>query len=140
MKLRNKLISNKLRKFYFVNHWTHAEVKQYLSNHFSTDVCLRTLKYWKKSLKDPTWKHPVVPAPPIQQRVKRLDKDRVLCLRKRTGWGPVKIVKAEKIDFSSSTARRIIKRAGLSYGSKIENKRILGKMAESSSGQPLADR
>ena len=27
--LRNKLVIDKLRIFYFVNGWTHAEVKQY---------------------------------------------------------------------------------------------------------------
>lgn len=124
MKLRNKLISNKLRKFYFANHWTHAEVKQYLLDHFSVRVCLRTLKYWKKSLKDPVWQHPVTPTPPVQRKVKQSDKGRVISLRKRTAWGAEKLIKVEKIDFSSRTVRRIIKRAGLSGGSKIENKRI----------------
>ena len=123
--MRNKLVIDKLRIFYFVNGWTHAEVKQYLSDHFSVDVCLRTLKYWKKRLReDPVWQHPTIPIPPVQQKMKQPVKDRVVLLRKLTGWGSEMIVEVGKLSVSSRTVRRVIKKAGLSGGSKIENKRI----------------
>lgn len=125
MKLRNPLITQKLRIFYFVNNWTHKEVQKYLMNHFCLYVCLRTLKYWKKKLRDSDWVHPSIPCPPIPDKVvDSTDLNRIIQLRKKTGWGPVIIKNVFNFTYSESTIKRIIKSECLSRGSKIENKRI----------------
>jgi len=87
MKLKNQLITRKLRQFYFENNWHHKEVQLYLEDHFNLQVSLRTLKYWKKKLEIKTWNHPAFPIPPVPVKVaKRKDIFRLINLRKRTGW------------------------------------------------------
>jgi transposase-like protein len=125
MKLKNPLITKKLRQFYFINNWTHREVQYYLANHFCLSVSTRTLKYWKKKLCDPDWKHPNIPKPPIPNKiVKQKDNERIISFRKKTGWGATIIKNVFLFSYSESTIKRIIKFNGLSRGSKIENKRI----------------
>ena len=125
MKLRNPLITKKLRMFYFKHDWTHSEVRAYLQHHFCIIVSLRTLKRWKKKLKSSDWQHPQFPIPPKPQRVaSKQDVLRLTSLRERTGWGPLTLKHVFKFRFSESTCKRIIKRIGLSRGSKIENMRI----------------
>jgi len=125
MKLKNQLITRKLRQFYFENDWHHKEVQLYLEDHFNLQVSLRTLQYWKKKLEIKTWNHPVAPIPPVPVKVaKRKDIFRLITLRKRTGWGAPIIKEVFNFHFSESTIKRIIKSKGLSRGSKIENQRI----------------
>lgn len=125
MKLQNPLITKKLRLFYFENNWTHDEVKDYLANHYCIFVCKRTLQYWKKSLKNSDWEHPIRPKPPIPRKVvSSKELTRILDFRRNTGWGPYTIKRAFNYTYSESTIKRIIKSNGLSRGSKIENKRI----------------
>ena len=109
---------------YFTNGWTHSEVKKYLSDHFSIKVCLRTLKYWKKRLKDPCWEHPKKPSPPRRKHLTEEEESKIILLRTRTGWGPKKIVSTGIVKVSHNTVRRVIKKNGLSRGNKIENKRL----------------
>ena len=125
MKLKNPIIANNIRQFYFKNGWSHKEVQCYLAHHYRLKVCIRTLKYWKKQLTDPTWKHPTHPTPPIPPKATN-DKDisRIEGLRIKTGWGANIIKNVFKFKFSESTIKRIIREKGLSRGSKIENKRI----------------
>lgn len=125
MKLKNPLIIKELRKFYFRNNWSHSEVQAYLRDHYDTEVCIRTLKRWKKNLVDSSWEGPTFPKPPVpltkasQEQILRICK-----LRKKTGWGALPLKYIFNFDFSESTYKRIIKSNGLSRGSKIENKRI----------------
>lgn len=125
MKLKNPLITKKLRVFYFENKWKNKEVQQYLADHFGLFVCLRTLKYWKKNLSNPSWSCPVIPKPPIPPV--KADQEQILriCrLRKKTGWGALPLKYIFNFNLSESTYKRIIRSNGLSRGSKIENKRI----------------
>ena len=125
MKLRNSIITNKLRLFYFKNCWSHNEVQQYLANHYNLEVSIRTLKRWKKHLRDQFWEHPKIPTPPVPS-IKATDEQilRICNLRKKTGWGALPLKNIFKFDLSESTYKRIIKANGFSRGSKIENKRI----------------
>lgn len=125
MKLKNPLIAEKLRVFYLKNGWTHREVQCYLADHYGISVCRRTLKYWKKKLRDSSWKHPCLPKPPVPSvKVTQEQLLRICTLRKKTGWGALPLKHIFKFDISESTYKRIIKANGLSRGSKIENKRI----------------
>ena len=125
MKLKNPLITNKLRFFYFENKWEHKEVQEYLSDHYNISVCIRTLKYWKNQLKDPLWKHPKECKPPVPTKViNKRNLNRIVELRKKTGWGPLIIKNVFKLECSVNTIKRVIKSKGLSRGSKIENMRI----------------
>lgn len=125
MKLKNPLLTKKLRVFYFKNKWKHREVQRYLADHYNVSVCIRTLKYWKKCLSNRSWQGPTSPKPPpplikaTQEQILR-----ICILRKKTGWGALPIKYIFKFDFSESTYKRIIKANGLSRGSKIENKRV----------------
>jgi transposase InsO family protein len=125
MKLKNKLIIKDLRKFYFENLWSHSEIQAYLSYHYNTSVCLRTLKRWKKKLIDPSWMGPINTKPP-SPKVKTTQKEilRICALRKKTGWGAYLLKYSFDFTISESTYKRIIKSNGLSRGSKIENQRI----------------
>ena len=125
MKLKNPLITRKLRIFYFKKRWRHKEVQQYLHHHYCTSVSIRTLKRWKKRLFDPNWKHPKIPVPPKPRKIaSEQDTNRLVSLRKKTGWGALTLKYVFNFQFSESTCKRIIKEKGLSRGSKIENKRI----------------
>ena len=124
MKLRSESISENLRKFYFKKGWTHSEVRQYLSDHFSVKVSLRTLKYWKKNLKDPEWQHPTIPEPPFRKKMTEQDEKKIVSLRKHTGWSGKKIRAVHNIDLCENTIKKTIRKHGLSRGSKIENRRI----------------
>jgi transposase InsO family protein len=125
MKLRNPLITDKLRTFYYTNCWTHKEVQEYLEHHFCLPTSVRTLKYWKKKLEDPDWIHPTTPNPPIPGKViNPHDLTRILEFRRKTGYGAIIIKNVFNFSFSESTIKRTIKSNGLSRGSKIENKRI----------------
>lgn len=125
MKLKNELIVRKLRIFYFQNNWVHGEVQKYLADHLNTNVSIRTLKRWKNKLKNPSWKHPKIPVPPIpQKKIDNTSLIRIIKFRKSTGYGSLVIKHVLNLDCSESTVKRFIKRSGLSRGSKIENKRI----------------
>lgn len=125
MKLKNPMIINELRKFYFDNKWSHHEVIDYLQNHYDLAVSLRTLKRWRKSLSSPTWTGPIAPSPPPPvAKVQQEEILRICALRKKTGWGALPLKHIFKFEVSESTFKRIIKANGLSRGSKIENKRI----------------
>jgi hypothetical protein len=125
MKLKNKLIIKDLRKFYFENKWEHKEVQAYLSDHYNTDICLRTLKRWKKSLIDLFWEGPIKVKPPSPKvKISSDDILRICTLRKKTGWGAQSLKYSFDFEISERTYTRIIKSNGLSRGSKIENKRI----------------
>ena len=125
MKLKNQLITEKLRVFYYENSWNHKEVQVYLAENYNISVCIRTLKYWKKKIKEPTWKHPTITKPPIPPKaVKDKEQRKILKLRKTTGWGAIILKNIFKLECSESTIKRIIKVNGLSRGSKIENQRI----------------
>jgi transposase InsO family protein len=124
MKLKNKLIIQDLRKFYFENKWEHKEVQAYLSDHYNTNICLRTLKRWKKQLIDPSWMGPIKTKPPINSKVTLSQIQRICRLRQETGWGAIPIKQIFKFDLSERTYTRLIKANGLSRGSKIENQRI----------------
>src|SRR3989338_7836632 len=125
MKLKNPMIVNELRKFYFDNKWSHHEVIDYLQNHYDLAVSLRTLKRWRKSLSNPTWTGPIAPSPPPPvAKVQQEEILRICTLRKKTGWGALPLKHIFKFEVSESTYKRIIKANGLSRGSKIENKRI----------------
>ena len=125
MKLKNPLIINDLRRFYFKNGWNHSEVQEYLKDHYKTEVCLRTLKRWKKCLFDSSWQGPCLPKPPTPKRtLKETNIKRIIDFRKKVGWGALTIKHVFKLECSESTIRRLIKSKGLSRGSKIENMRI----------------
>ena len=125
MKLKNQLITDKLRTFYFKNKWSHKEVQSYLVEHYSISVCIRTLKYWKKYLKDPLWQHPKFCKPPTPKRaLNEVNIKKIIDFRKKVGWGGLTIKHVFKLSCSESTIRRLIKSKGLSRGSKIENKRL----------------
>ena len=125
MKLKNPMIVNELRKFYFDNKWSHHEVIYYLQNHYDLTISLRTLKRWRKSLSSPTWTGPIAPSPPPPiAKVQQEEILRICALRKKTGWGALPLKHIFKFEVSESTFKRIIKANGLSRGSKIENKRI----------------
>src|SRR3989338_6783197 len=125
MKLKNPMIVNELRKFYFDNKWSHHEVIDYLQNHYDLAISLRTLKRWRKSLSNPTWTGPIAPSPPPPvAKVQQEEILRICALRKKTGWGALPLKHIFKFEVSESTFKRIIKANGLSRGSKIENKRI----------------
>ena len=125
MKLKNPLIVNDLKKFYFRNGWNHSEVQKYLKNHYETEVSVRTLKRWKKCLSNFSWEGPHFPKPPVPKKViTKVNIKRVSDLRKKTGWGALTIKHVFKLKCSESTIRRLIKNEGLSRGSKIENMRI----------------
>lgn len=125
MKLKNSLITDKLRIFYFENKWSHKEVQCYLIEHYSVSVCIRTLKYWKKYLNEPLWQHPKLSKPPIPKRaINKQNRNRIIEFREKTGWGAFPIKHVFKLKCSESTIRRLIKSKGLSRGSKIENMRI----------------
>lgn len=115
MKLRNPVIYYELRKFYFKNGWKHKEVQKYLSDHYSLSVCIRTLKRWKKKLKDFDWKHPKIPRPPVPGKILKGQKlKRITDFRKKTGYGSLIIKHVFKLDCSESTIKRMIKLSGLS--------------------------
>ena len=125
MKLKNPLITKKLRIFYLEKQWSHKEVQRYLADHYNLPVCIRTLKYWKKKLNDPCWQHPQLCKPPVPQKtINHQNQDKIVELRKKTGWGALTIKNVFKFECSESTIRRLIKFKGLSRGSKIENQRI----------------
>ena len=111
MKLKNPIITNKLRVFYFEKGWSHKEVQKYLSDHYCTSVCVRTLKYWKKKLKTPNWQHPISPVPPVPKKVlSKLNTKRIINFRKKTSWGGLTIKHTFKFNCSESTIRRLIKK------------------------------
>ena len=123
MKL-DKLLAREVRKFYFENKWKHKEVQEYLLNHHKTKVSIRTLKRWKKKLKNPKWQS-TKPKPPVpKSNITVEEKERIIKFRKKTGWGSNKLKSIFNFDISESTYKRIIKKNDLSRGSKIENKRI----------------
>jgi transposase InsO family protein len=125
MKLNNSLILKELRKFYYEFNWSHAEVQNYLRDHYSLEVYLRTLKRWKKRLSDKSWNGPKRPVPPKQGFKATSEQVKRICrLRVKTGWGSLPLKYVFKFDLSESTYKRIIKRKGLSRGSLIENQRI----------------
>lgn len=125
MKLKNQLITKRLHIFYYKNKWNHKEVQTYLAENYNISVCIRTLKYWKKKIKDPSWKHPTITKPPVPSRaLQEKELRKIIMLRKITGWGAIILKNIFKLECSESTIKRIIKVNGLSRGSKIENQRI----------------
>ncbi|MBU0460307.1 MAG: DDE-type integrase/transposase/recombinase [Nanoarchaeota archaeon] len=125
MKLKNKLIINHLRKFYFKNNWSHSEVQAYLKDHYQIETSRSTLKRWKRKLKNSSWIGPIFPKPPIPSKaISKQNINRIIDFRKKVGWGALTIKHVFKLECSESTIRRLIKSNGLSRGSKIENMRI----------------
>ena len=125
MKLKNPLIIKDLRRLYYKNNWKHKDDKSYLSNHYSTNVSLRTLKKWKNKLKNKNWQGPIKTIPPRPLNIfSKIDSLRLCKFRYQTGYGPLMLKHIFEFDFSESTIKRIIKKNNLSRGSKIENKRI----------------
>jgi len=122
-KLRDKNLADNLRKKYTLG-WSHSDVQFFLKNDYNIEVTKRTIKRWKKNLKNDSWQGPKIPCPPIIRKVNSEMSKRICTLRLKTGWGsyPLKIL--FPYDISESTYKRLIKTAGLSRGSKIENKRI----------------
>lgn len=125
MKLNNKQIVDELRKFYFRHQWKHNEVKGYLSDHYSVEVSIRTLKRWKRAIRNnPQWNGPHKPSVAPRVKVFQAHVERIVRFRKKTGYGPLVLKHIFPFGFSESTYKRIIKANGLSRGSKIENKRV----------------
>ena len=123
MKLKNKLLIKELRRWYN-NGWTHAEVHNYLREHYNVIVSIRTLKRWKNGLKDDSWQGPKMPNPPHPIKIKNGQILRICSLREKTGWGGLTLKYVFGFDISESTYKRIIRANGFSRGSKIENTRI----------------
>lgn len=122
-KLRSKqLIETLHRKYEFG--WTHADVQQFLATDYGIVVSLRTLIRWKKCLAVPNWQGNRVPCPPIHRKVTYDVAKRICTFRLLTGWGSYPLRLLLKYELSESTYKRVIRTAGLSRGSPIENKRI----------------
>ena len=125
MKFKNTKLLLKLRRFYFEKEWNHKQVQEYLYKYLNIEVSLRTLKRWKKNLKNKKWRGPSIPTPPAPEtKVTQEQIIKICVLRRKTGWGPLALKHVFKWGFSESTYKRIIKANGLSRGSKMENKRI----------------
>jgi transposase InsO family protein len=125
MKLRNPLLVEDLRRRYFIQGWTHMEVRSYLASDFRLEVSVRTLKRWKHALRDRSWPGPTAPCPPAPgRRVSARIRARILHFRRETGWGRVLLKRVLSYAVSETTYRRLIKASGLSRGSKIEHHRI----------------
>lgn len=122
MKLKHLLLLQDLKRKYYFLCWTHADVQQYLKADYNVVVSKRTLKRWKKRMLDSAWEGPTRPVPPPQKALSADKEYQVIRIRRITGWGSYMF--RELYGVSESTCKRIIKRHGLSRGSKIENRRI----------------
>jgi len=122
MKLKDKRLVDELRRR-FGNGWTNSDVQVYLFADWGVKVSVRTLKRWKKCLKDPFWQGPCVPCPPKRPALGPDTVFEVIRLRQVTGWGSYAISNLCP-DASNSSVKRIIKEHGLSRGSPIEDRRV----------------
>jgi hypothetical protein len=123
MKLRNPLLLDDLRRRYFVQGWTHGDVQSYLASDHQLAISARTLKRWKRLLRSQAWQGPIAPLPQPQEALSVDTIAAVIRLRQTTGWSSYSITHLCP-GISATSCKRIIKRCGLSRGSKIENKRI----------------
>jgi hypothetical protein len=122
-KLKDKNLVNFLRRKYILG-WTHRDVQQFLKTDWNIDVSTRTLKRWKRHLADVTWQGPKVPSVSCPRKVVGFMAQEICILRVQTGWGSYALSQSLKLPISESTFKRVIRVAGLSRGSPIENKRI----------------
>jgi transposase len=123
MKLRNQLLIDDLRRRYFVQGWTHSEIQSYVASDHRLQVSIRTLKRWKQNLRSHDWLGPTVPTPRPQPAIAPEQVFQIIRLRQLTGWSSYSL-SILRPDISISSCKRVIKKHGLSRGSKIENKRI----------------
>ena len=122
MKLRQRGLIEELRRRYGQK-WHHSDVQTYLHNDLGIDVSIRTLKRWKKFLAVADWQGPCAPCPCGRVRIDPETIVEVIRLRRTTGWGSY-AVKHLCPGISDSSIKRLIKRMGLSRGSKIEDQRV----------------
>lgn len=121
--MRNKAVIEVLRRKYAFG-WTHADVQQFLATDYNIRVSRRTLIRWKRCLALQSWSGPCVPCPPSQLKVTAQMSKRICSFRLLTGWGSYPLRILLRYEISESTYKRLIRTAGLSRGSKIENVRI----------------
>ncbi len=104
---------------------TYKECLKILEEKYGKRYGLRTLKYWWKRHNVTDWDLKDKSQRPSKLPVKfsEADKEVVCDIRKKFGYGSKKIriqAQNEGVDMSISTVKRIIKRTGLSKGSKME--------------------
>ena len=105
---------------------TNREVKEFLEKEYGYVCSISTLKNWKRKLcREDGWDLKDKSRAPIRRNYKfsNTDEEAVVKLRKQEPWSPetLKYNLARKgIHMSTSTVRRIIKKANLSSGSVIE--------------------
>lgn len=121
--MRSKQLIDTLRRKYALC-WTHSDVQHFLATDCGLVVSRRTLIRWKKCLASPNWQGTKVPCPPVHRKVTYAIAKRICTYRLLTGWGSYPLINLLKYEISESTYKRLIRTAGLSRGSLIENKRI----------------
>ena len=102
MKLKNNILIKELRRWYG-HGWSHKEVKSYLSEHHNTEVSDRTLKRWKRCLRNKHYQGSKVfqqPVPKLKATQEQIL--RICILRKKTGWGALPLKHIFNFDFSES--------------------------------------
>ena len=121
--MRSKLLVEALRRKY-ARGWTHADVQQFLATDYDLVVSRRTVIRWKHCLALSSWQGPRVPCPPSVRKVTAAMSKHICSFRLLTGWGSYALKVLLPHSISESTYKRVIRTAGLSRGSPIENRRI----------------
>ena len=112
-KLRNKDVS-------------YAKCKVLLSSQFGYHVSIKTLKRWSARLRDSSWDLCDTSRRPhnIYYKITPEIVERILDIRRQTGWGHDKIKQQYNISVSSMSIKRIIKQEGLARQVKLRGRRI----------------
>ncbi len=103
---------------------SYSQCRKLLKATCSYEVTIRTLKRWSKKLEEGNWDLRDQSRRPNNIRCKITPKieERVIKLRKKTGWGERKI--AESVELGHSTVNRILNKHNLCKPTKIKGRRI----------------
>ena len=104
---------------------SYAKIQRCLERKYHVSVNRKTLKNWWVRYREGFWNLKDNDRKPhkLQPSLPSGIQDQVSCLRRRTGYGSYvlkKLLAHRNINISESSIRRIIKRSGLSRGSKLE--------------------
>lgn len=120
--MKKELIRREFFKLRIKGH-SYPQCKKILKAKYNYEATIRTLQRWNKRLGECNWdlkdksKRPKT----IHYKVNAETEERVISLRRNTGWGENKI--ADFVDVGHTTINKILNKHNLCKESKIKNKR-----------------